>query len=846
MFLPFSREECAILQELLNHICTLYPRESFQEEEQPPSKHLRRLPPPDVPDTSPREEHAPVAVEPPRQELPPAEPPPPRAELPIEVEEPEPQPLQEFTKRMKLLESVTKRASALVTRIHKQKEALQQKQRQESQIDEAAHQLGMHRRQLVRDQVKVRKKFGDEWFDGRLQHVEIVKDASMRRMLCYLIRYSDGDAEHLEEEEFLQALRHADPNRASELQKAIQAYKQASGAATVETTQRDELLVRFRKPLFRCQRAVRECRQWLMSQNEEKTLSGEDRQCMQTALQQADDAITQAVELLPRPNQGRTRLLGPVAPTKRSATAPLPDATPRPPSGTIPPSQTPPSQGSQKPRTQQLPQPTAQAAETIVQPSEPTSTVGGIPGGSPPEKLSPCPEQAPPSTASPSQAPTVQPSENTLQPRQSPSQQKGQVAPHTTTQGSLPLPQQTRSPSQKSTPQPSSGVARGPSRSPPPPAQPSLPQRQSPPPELTQPTVKRPPSPSHHPRTLQRRESPSRPPHDDAHGTRSPGKQSEGRRAESPAAPPQVAARGGTQEPREQQAGRPTSVGSVSRDTTRPPSALSSLHNAEAKERPNHGKDVWQGPCLIDFLGSVRIFYKPIGCPVYVPRSASSEARARTLAYWWQNADDKGAPGRFHTWLDVRESGLMLGTCGRGISPITEALAKHGRLEHDFVAVVAGDVADKLQCNGLSLMPELRRSRLHPDGVPSLTIFTKVASFQETESKRLFSLVWGRAYDTYPHQARLHLESLGHPIVGVSAVGALTSHDTLIRRRLFHVQGIHISPTRTPTSPSTPFSSSSSSSPVSQMSDFRRDWLVSLFFLLGGVSVPSLRISWPH
>lgn len=136
--------------------------------------------------------------------------------------------------------------------------------------------------------------------------------------------------------------------------------------------------------------------------------------------------------------------------------------------------------------------------------------------------------------------------------------------------------------------------------------------------------------------------------------------------------------------------------------------------------------------------------------------------------------------------LDQPTSGLMLFARGAAAQRALSIAFAERRIHKHYVAIVAGQVAPESGCIDAPLAVDWpNRPRQHVDriqGKPSLTRWSVLTRDPPTHRTRLeLQPVTGRS-----HQLRVHLLSIGHPIIG----DALYAPEYPAPRLLLHATGL--------------------------------------------------------
>ncbi len=120
--------------------------------------------------------------------------------------------------------------------------------------------------------------------------------------------------------------------------------------------------------------------------------------------------------------------------------------------------------------------------------------------------------------------------------------------------------------------------------------------------------------------------------------------------------------------------------------------------------------------------------------------------------------------------LDQATSGLMLLARGKAMQSALSVLFRDRLVAKTYVAVVHGIVLDESGEVALPLMadwPERPRQKVDALGKASLTHWRVLARYATTQTTRLaLQPLTGRT-----HQLRVHMQAMGHPIVGDALYG---------------------------------------------------------------------------
>jgi 23S rRNA pseudouridine1911/1915/1917 synthase len=212
-----------------------------------------------------------------------------------------------------------------------------------------------------------------------------------------------------------------------------------------------------------------------------------------------------------------------------------------------------------------------------------------------------------------------------------------------------------------------------------------------------------------------------------------------------------------------------------------------------------------------DFL----ILNKPSGLQVHPARIAERKRRrgedgekianALTLVDWLLEhypevktvGDDLAArPGIVHR-LDKETSGIMIVPRNQKTFGELKALFQEHKIQKTYLALVAGALPKK---EGVIDAPigikngTLKRS-VHATKMlkPAVTEYKVIKEFEksanEQDGSKLYSLVEVKPQTGRTHQIRVHLASIGHPIVGDTLYGK-KSQPAFARRLMLHAQSL--------------------------------------------------------
>jgi len=125
--------------------------------------------------------------------------------------------------------------------------------------------------------------------------------------------------------------------------------------------------------------------------------------------------------------------------------------------------------------------------------------------------------------------------------------------------------------------------------------------------------------------------------------------------------------------------------------------------------------------------------------------------------------------------LDVDTSGPMLiGKTMQGYEHARKQIAA-GVLK-DYVALVHGNFStDRGECVApidTSTFAETKAVRVDPSGLAATTVWEAIAEYESPDGQESYTLIHCRMVSLRTHQIRVHMQHLGHPIVGDKLYGA--------------------------------------------------------------------------
>jgi 23S rRNA pseudouridine1911/1915/1917 synthase len=172
---------------------------------------------------------------------------------------------------------------------------------------------------------------------------------------------------------------------------------------------------------------------------------------------------------------------------------------------------------------------------------------------------------------------------------------------------------------------------------------------------------------------------------------------------------------------------------------------------------------------------------KPAGMPTIPSLYQPTGSLAQAVLYYYKV---KQIPATFHAVnrLDKDTSGVVLVAKHRFAHSLMSQQQKEKTIKREYIAFVQGDLRmDKGTIDAaIGRNPESIIERMvRDDGQRSITHFEKVSYVQQHD----FSVVRLRLETGRTHQIRVHMSSIGHPLLGDDLYGG---NERLIKRQALH------------------------------------------------------------
>lgn len=177
--------------------------------------------------------------------------------------------------------------------------------------------------------------------------------------------------------------------------------------------------------------------------------------------------------------------------------------------------------------------------------------------------------------------------------------------------------------------------------------------------------------------------------------------------------------------------------------------------------------------------GFVWIVNKPAGLLVQPDVKGGDSVVVRALSeLGWDRSDYRPAPVQR---LDRNTTGAVMIALSGAAQRLLAELIRDRKIKKIYHAVVEGSISEQGRID-TPLKKDAAANLVRPDaqGQPALTIYRRLADFGGRSLVEL-QLVTGR-----PHQARVHLASVGHPVTGDVKYGS--GHGA--RRPLLHARAL--------------------------------------------------------
>lgn len=193
---------------------------------------------------------------------------------------------------------------------------------------------------------------------------------------------------------------------------------------------------------------------------------------------------------------------------------------------------------------------------------------------------------------------------------------------------------------------------------------------------------------------------------------------------------------------------------------------------------------------VVDEDEDLIVIDKPAGIVVHPTGSHQEGTLANGLIYYWR---ERGEHHKIRpvTRLDKDTSGLMvLAKHAYGHAFLADQMAKK-RYERSYLAIIHGNLLHDEGTIDLPIakhpdIPLLRMIDFGENGSRAITHYQVIERFKHASILRLW-LETGRT-----HQIRVHLSSIGHPIIGDELYGSGAQEKDLIDRQALHATSLKL------------------------------------------------------
>lgn len=151
---------------------------------------------------------------------------------------------------------------------------------------------------------------------------------------------------------------------------------------------------------------------------------------------------------------------------------------------------------------------------------------------------------------------------------------------------------------------------------------------------------------------------------------------------------------------------------------------------------------------------------KPAGMPSAPTRTAATGSAQDALARQLRQRDGRSEPLWAVHRLDTETSGVLLFAKRRTAAARLSAAFRDRDVDKRYLALVAGHPATNGDCIALPLRGDGRLARVAPDGKPART------DWQVRRRNDATTLLAVHPHTGRMHQIRVHLQAIGHPVVG--------------------------------------------------------------------------------